>query len=61
MKYGIVKHTTDFRGDHEAEVAIYFDTKDNETVEDLIKRTNLDAPRRSSSGDYLEIHCIATP
>jgi hypothetical protein len=58
MKYGIVKHTTQYRGDHEAEIAIYIKTKDGETIEGLIERVKLEDPLRVRSGDYLEIHIL---
>lgn len=38
MKIQISLHTTDYRGDHSADIVIAHDVKENETVEQLVER-----------------------
>ena len=38
MKYVVMLHTSDYRGDHAADVCAVHEAKDGETVHDLVHR-----------------------
>ena len=53
MKFAILLHTTDYRGDHSADVAVAIQPQAGETIEQLIERAPLVAPM-----DRMEIRVL---
>jgi hypothetical protein len=41
MKFAVTLVTSDYRGDHSADVSLAFESQERETVEDLLKRVGL--------------------
>lgn len=56
MKISILLSTTDFRGDHEAEVRIAIEPLPDETVQHLAER--ILAERKQRETDVVEIRCM---
>lgn len=59
MKLNILLRTSEYRGDHSADVARAFDPKPEETVEQLVKRVEMNKGCRPDAyTDVLEIRLM---
>ena len=64
MKVSIIHKTTSYRGDHDAEVSIAIEPKENETVEELadrllgVTRMKGEKATQFSYSDYIEIRIV---
>ena len=55
-KLTAVLHTSEYRGDHAADVEHHFDVKPGETVQQLVERANW--YRDMGTSDYISIHVV---
>lgn len=60
-KYAILFHTTDYRGDHSADICRVIAPIEGETIDALIARIKLGENSYGGKGDYIAIRLVERP
>lgn len=57
-KFSILLHTSDYRGDHSTDIAMAFNVRPGETVEQLAERLLIDKVHGAKFNERIEIRLI---